>query len=92
DHAVETLRRIAAPLARIGAGKVVAGDPEADVSPIVALGVPGAALDIDGSRYFWYHHSEADTIDKLDAHEMALCVATMGAIALGAAELEGQIR
>lgn len=92
DSTVEKLRRIAAPLARIGAGNVVPGDPEADVSPIVALGVPGAALDVDGSRYFWYHHTEADTIDKLDAHEMALCVATMGAIALGAAEFEGEIR
>jgi carboxypeptidase Q len=85
DSVVALMHRLVAPLARIGADSVFRGDPEADVSPIVALGVPGAALEIDGSRYFWYHHSEADAMDKLDPHEMALCVATMGAVALGAA-------
>jgi carboxypeptidase Q len=86
------MRRLVAPLERIGAATVTRGDPEADVSPIVALGVPGAALEIDGSRYFWYHHSEADTIDKLDPHDMALCVAVMGAVALGAADMDGTLR
>ena len=23
-------------------------------------------LDVDGGRYFWYHHSEGDMLDKLD--------------------------
>lgn len=91
-RAVTKLRELVAPLARIGAATVTTGDPEADVAPIVALGVPGAGLEIDGSRYFWYHHSEADTIDKLDPHQMALCVATMGAVALQVANMEGNLR
>jgi carboxypeptidase Q len=85
DSVAAWMRRLVAPLARIGADSVFRGDPEADVSPIVELGVPGAGLEIDGSRYFWYHHSEGDTLDKLDPYEMARCVATMGAVALGAA-------
>jgi hypothetical protein len=28
-------------------------------------GVPGMGLIVDGSKYFWYHHTDADTIDKL---------------------------
>jgi carboxypeptidase Q len=49
--------------------------------------VPGAGLNVDGTRYFWYHHSEADTLDKLDPHEVALCVATMAILAYVVADL-----
>ncbi|XP_043194131.1 carboxypeptidase Q-like [Amphibalanus amphitrite] len=42
-------------------------------------GVPAAALDVDQSRYYWYHHTEADTMDALDPHNLDLCVATMAA-------------
>jgi carboxypeptidase Q len=52
------------------------------------LGVPGAGLTVDGTRYFWYHHTEADTIDKLDPHEMAECVAALAVLAYVAAELD----
>ena len=29
-------------------------------------GCPAMELDVDGTRYFWYHHTEGDTLDKLD--------------------------
>jgi carboxypeptidase Q len=53
----------------------------------MALGVPGMGLNVDGTKYFWYHHTEADTIDKLDPREMALCVATMAVMAFIVADL-----
>ena len=59
----------------------------ADIGPIMQLGVPGMGLNVDGTRYFWYHHSEADTLDKLDPHEVALCVATMAIMAYIVADL-----
>ena len=43
--------------------------------------VPGAGLNVDGTRYFWYHHSDADTIDKLDAREFNECVAALAVLA-----------
>ena len=35
-------------------------------------------FDVDGTRYFWFHHTAADTPDKLDPREVAECVATFG--------------
>jgi carboxypeptidase Q len=49
--------------------------------------VPGLGLNVDGSRYFWYHHTDADTVDKLDPHDVALCVATMAVMAYVLADM-----
>ena len=51
-------------------------------------GMPGMGLRVDGTKYFWYHHTEADTMDKLDPHEMGLCVATMAVMAYVVADME----
>lgn len=49
--------------------------------------MPGLGLQVDGSRYFWYHHSDADTVDKLDPREVAQCVAAMAVMAYVIAEM-----
>ncbi|HUO51439.1 MAG TPA: M20/M25/M40 family metallo-hydrolase [Gemmatimonadaceae bacterium] len=85
DSIAAALRRVIPPLAAIGVTTVTPGEPEADVSPMFALGVPVASLDVDASRYFWYHHTYADTPDKLDPRAMAKCVATLAATAYGVA-------
>jgi carboxypeptidase Q len=56
-------------------------------SPRSARGVPTMELDVDGARYFWYHHSEGDTLDKLDPAELARCVAAMAVMAYVTAEM-----
>ena len=55
------------------------------------LGVPGMGLNVDGTKYFWYHHTDADTIDKLDPHDLALCVATMAIMAYVVADLPDRL-
>ncbi|CAG00014.1 unnamed protein product, partial [Tetraodon nigroviridis] len=37
-----------------------------DISPWMKAGVPGASLHVEDSRYFWYHHSEGDTMTVQD--------------------------
>lgn len=87
DSALAMLRRIAPLLSRIGADSVTRGGGEADIGPLLAAGVPGAGLHVDGSRYFWYHHTEADTPDKLDPRDVARSVATMAVYAYVLAEM-----
>jgi carboxypeptidase Q len=70
-------------LSRIHAGSITREmqSPEADIEPLVDLGVPGMGLDVDRTRYFWYHHSDGDTLDKLDPAELGRCVAAMAVMA-----------
>jgi carboxypeptidase Q len=50
-------------------------------------GVPGMSLDVVGEKYFWFHHTEADTVDKLDPREMGECVAALAVMAYVVADL-----
>lgn len=87
EEAVTMVAGLAPLLESIGATRIRAGGAGADVGPLTAAGVPGLGLQVDGTRYFWYHHSEADTVDKLDPREMAQCVAAMAVMAYVMAEM-----
>ena len=89
DTAAALVRQAASLLGSIGATAVqhVADSPEADIGPLVQEGVPGIGLRVEDTRYFWYHHTEGDTVDKLDPDEVARCVAAMAVIAYVIADL-----
>ena len=87
DAAFAIVQQVGALLEGIGAGRITRGGGGADVGPIMRDGVPGMGLDVDGTRYFWYHHSDGDTVDKLDPREMNLCVAVMAVMAYVVADL-----
>lgn len=74
-------KQIGALLDKIGAGRVEAGDGEADVGPIIRAGVPGFALNVDDSTYFWYHHTDADMMTVIDRDDFRRCIATMAVMA-----------
>jgi carboxypeptidase Q len=87
DAAYATVRDIGSLLERIGAGEVTRGGGGADIGPLAREGVPVMGLDVDETRYFYYHHTDADTMDKLNPREMALCVAAMAVMAYVVADL-----
>jgi len=87
--AVEAIGSLLMP---IGAGKIGPSGGGADIGPIMATGVPGMGLEVDGTRYFWFHHTDADTPDKLDPKEVQRCVAAMAVMAFIAADLEQSLR
>jgi carboxypeptidase Q len=91
DSALAVVRNVAGLLAGIGADSIVAGGGGADIGPIMERGVPGMGLRVDGTRYFWYHHSEADTVDKLDPREVGLSVATLAVMAYVIADMPDRL-
>jgi carboxypeptidase Q len=90
DFADEVLR-VLGPLG-ILADSTPKGEVGADVAPIQAQGVPGFALNQDGSRYFDIHHTPDDTLDKVDRMQLDQNVAAWAALAWLAADSEVQFR
>ncbi len=78
---------IGALLKRIDATKIEPGNGEADIEPLMADGVPGFGLRTVGTRYFDYHHSQADTFDKIVPDEFKRCAAAMAVMSYVLADL-----
>ena len=87
DSALAIVQQVGALLEGIGSGRITRGGGGSDIGPIMREGVPGMGLDVDETRYFWYHHTDADMLDKLDPREMALCVASLAVMAYVVADL-----
>jgi len=67
-------------------------DPSlSEVHLLSEKGVPAAAIDVDTTRYFWYHHTHADTMDAVDSDELDLCVATMASAAFVFADIADRV-
>lgn len=87
ERAEAMLREVVTLLEPIGADTLFPGGGGADIGPIMQRGVPGMSHVVDGTRYFWYHHTDADTIEALDPREIALNVAAMAIMAYVVADL-----
>jgi hypothetical protein len=59
----------------------------ADISWLQAAGVPGFSPLVDTRHYFDYHHTAADTLDKVEPQSLQSQVATMAVLAYFLAEL-----
>lgn len=74
---LERLESLARLLAPVEADRVSIGGGGADISPLMADGVPGFGLRTVGEKYFWWHHTEADTVDKVNPEDLR---AALGAV------------
>ncbi|HYL14756.1 MAG TPA: M20/M25/M40 family metallo-hydrolase [Terriglobales bacterium] len=61
--------------------------PGSDISPLVKAGVPGFAPLQDSRTYFNYHHTAADTLDKIIPRELQENAAAMAVLAYTLANL-----
>ncbi len=87
DH----LRQIGKLLDGIGAGQITLGGGGADIGPIMHDGVPGLGLRTVGEHYFDWHHTHADTLDKVDPVEFRKCTAAMVVMAYVLADMPGKL-
>jgi Zn-dependent M28 family amino/carboxypeptidase len=89
NPAIEMLRPLAQILQSQGAGILRPAQTAqgADVSPLDAAGVPTWAPLQDVRKYFDYHHTAADTLDKVNRRELAENAAVIAALAYTIASL-----
>ena len=87
----QELKEWLAPVARqldpIGASRVASGaDAGADIDSVVSRGVPGFEPAQDSRQYFNYHHSAADTFDKVDPRHLSENAAVVAVLAYALAD------
>ncbi|MFA6437776.1 MAG: M20/M25/M40 family metallo-hydrolase [Bacteriovoracaceae bacterium] len=73
----EKIKSFASVLETAGAEKITRGGGGADIGPLQTFGTALIGLHPDSQRYFDYHHSIHDTMDKVHPRELEL-----GAIAI----------
>jgi carboxypeptidase Q len=88
---LELARRLVAPLEAINAANVSEGGGGADISNLIRGGVPGFGLQTVEEHYFDWHHTEADTLDKIDPVNFHRSVAALAVLAYGLGEMEQRI-
>ncbi len=83
----EWLSPVAHQLEPIGASLLTPGrEVGEDVASVVSQGVPGFTPSQDGRFYFNYHHTAADTFDKVNPHQLGENAAVMAVLAYALAD------
>jgi carboxypeptidase Q len=84
----EALKPVSKVLEAIGAGLFIpGGEGGSDVGKMIPAGVPTFGLMQDSRTYFNYHHTAADTLDKIHSHELAENAAAMAVLAYALADM-----
>ena len=85
------LQQIGKLLDPIGAGEITAGGGGSDIGPLLRDGVPGLGERTAGTHYFDWHHSDADTLDKVDPVEFRKNVAALAVMSYVLADMPGRL-
>ncbi|XP_036395494.1 carboxypeptidase Q-like [Megalops cyprinoides] len=84
----KVMREVMKLLEPINATKLEEPAEGIDVNIWMQAGVPGASLLNDNGKYFWFHHTEGDTMTVQDPVEMNLCSAVWAIVSYVIADLD----
>jgi hypothetical protein len=90
-ESVVELEDIVSLLAPIGTNTVSAGGGGSDISPLTSDGVPALSPRTVDAHYFDWHHTEADTLDKVDAVEFRKNAAMLSVVTYVLADMDGRL-
>jgi hypothetical protein len=91
SRAMEALREIASLLTPIGANQIQRGGGGSDIEPLMEAGVPGLGQLSSGAHYFDWHHTEADTFDKVNPQDFRESVAAMAVMSYVLADMPDRL-
>jgi hypothetical protein len=74
-------------LSSIGGGQISRGGGGSDIDPLLADGVPGLGVRTVGTHYFDWHHTNADSFDKIVPREFQLNVASLAVMSYVLADM-----
>jgi Zn-dependent M28 family amino/carboxypeptidase len=90
-QSVAKLQDIVSMLGPIGTDSVSAGGGGSDIEAIVADGVPALSPRTIETHYFDWHHTEADTLDKVDPVEFKKNAAMLSVVTYVLADMDGRL-
>jgi hypothetical protein len=88
---MDICRQIAQLLTRVGAERVHDGGGGSDIEPLANAGVPTLSPMTTVAHYFDWHHTEADTLDKVDPEDFRRNIAVLSVLAYVLADMPGQL-
>jgi hypothetical protein len=88
---LEMLKQVGKLLDRIDAGEITLGGGGEDIAPLMRDGVPGLAERAAGIHYFDWHHTEADTLDKVNPDDFKKSIAAMAVMGYVLADMPGRL-
>ncbi len=91
DASMKVCRQIASLLKRVKADRVNQGGGGSDVEPLGALGVPMLGPITTAAHYFDWHHTQADTVDKVNREDFRKNVALLSVLAYVLADMPGRL-
>ena len=87
EAALAKLEQIGSLLEVIDAHTVFRGGGGADIGPLMRAGVPGLGLRTVGEHYFDWHHTRADTLDKIDMQDFRKAIALLSVMGFVLADM-----
>ena len=91
ERALGMLQQIGGLLARLEATEIRSGGRDADIGPLIDSGVPGLGLRTVMEHYFDWHHSEADTLDKVDPQNLRRATAMLAVMGYVLADMRERL-
>ena len=88
---MDVLRQIGSLLEPIGAGEISAGGGGEDIRPLLQDGVPGLGERTTGEHYFDWHHTDADTLDKVNPEDFRKNMAAMAVMGYVLADMPDRL-
>jgi hypothetical protein len=91
QQSVAALQDIVSMLGPIGTDSLSAGGGGSDIEELVADGVPALSPRTVEEHYFDWHHTETDTLDKVDPVEFRKNAAMLSVVTYVLADMDGRL-